>query len=586
MTDHNEKRQAALLSWMESFAPFGVITLDESFRVQSWNHWMEVHSGLPSEKVIGQNLLELFPDLAERKLVAPFARALLGESSVLSTALHRYLLPMASTMSKAENEHMRQTARIAPLHSDGAVCGILVVIEDVTQRETQSEALGRQHRRDETLSWASAHFLKSEEPRKTIRQLFFKIAEHLDFDSFFVYFRDLESGKLSLYTSGGVSKEAEEDFRNYPLLSHVAEAQQPALFVSVQSRSEPEYAILRQAGISAAVAIPLIANDRCLGLLCFATWSRDAIATEERNLLATIAQYLATAVDRETTSNQLQKAKNDLADHAKILEEKVTERTSSLQEIISELEMFSYTLAHDLQAPVRAMSGYLHILQNDFAGSLPPAAAQIVQRMAQTPGRMASLIQDLVQFSEVSRQEITLAPVDLNLVVEDLLILHDPTVRQALTLRQPLHLVRAHKSLLQHVLSNLVDNAFKFVQPPIRPEIIISTEVVKHSSPSTRTGPLLFSAEESAPCANDAASPEATPARVRIWVIDNGIGIAPDAHQKIFGIFERGESAQKYEGTGMGLAIVARAVQRMGGTCGLESEPGQGSRFWIELPAA
>jgi signal transduction histidine kinase len=490
-------------------------------------------------------------------------------------------------MRETGDNFMRQTARIAPLHSDGGLCGILVVIEDVTQRESQSEALGRQHRRDETLSWALAHFLKSEEPRKTIRQLFFKIAEHLDFDSFFVYFRELESDKLSLYTSGGVSNEAEEGFRDYPLLSSVAQTAQPSLFESVQSRTEPEYAVLRNAGISAAIAIPLVANDRYLGLLCFATWSRGTIAAEERSLLTTIAQYLATAVDREITSSQLQKAKNDLADHAKILEEKVTERTSSLQEIISELEMFSYTLAHDLKAPVRAMTGYVEILQKDFAASLPPAAAHILQRMAQTPERMTTLIQDMVQFSEVSRQEIVLAPVDLTLLIDDLLIMRDPSVRRFVTLRQPLHLVRAHKSLLQHVLANLVDNAVKFVHPQTRPEVTIATELVNYSSPSTRSSPLHFSAVESLPSANASPPSSETPsARVRVWVIDNGIGIPSDAHQKIFGIFERGEEAQKFEGTGMGLAIVARAMQRMGGTCGLESEPGKGSRFWIELPAA
>jgi signal transduction histidine kinase len=73
--------------------------------------------------------------------------------------------------------------------------------------------------------------------------------------------------------------------------------------------------------------------------------------------------------------------------------------------------------------------------------------------------------------------------------------------------------------------------------------------------------------------------------RIRIWVQDEGIGIPPEAHQKIFGIFERGVPSDKYEGTGIGLAIVSRATQRMGGTCGVESEPGKGSRFWIELAA-
>ena len=191
---------------------------------------------------------------------------------------------------------MRQTARIAPLRSEGTVSGVVIVIEDVTQRENQSDALGRQHRRDETLSWALAHFLKSEEPRKTIRQLFFKIAEHLDFDTFLVYFKNPDTGGYS-FTRGrrNLLPDAEKDFANYPLLfNRWRIRREPIVFNSVQGHSEPEYAILKKAGISAAVAIPLVANERSLGMLCFATWSRESIATRRSDLLATIAQYLAT----------------------------------------------------------------------------------------------------------------------------------------------------------------------------------------------------------------------------------------------------------------------------------------------------
>jgi signal transduction histidine kinase len=492
---------------------------------------------------------------------------------------------MSSPLKEAANSQMRQTARIAPLRSEGLVTGVVVVIEDVTQRETQSEALFRQHRRDETLSWALAHFLKSDEPRKTIRQLFFKIAEHLDFDTFLVYFRDIESKTLSLYTCGGIQAEMEKDFADYPLLSGIADCRLPAIFESVQTRGEPEYEILKKAHISAAIAIPLTANERSLGLLCFATWSRPSIAADEADLLTTIAQYLATAVDKENTNLQLQKAQQELSNHALMLERNVEERTSRLKETISELETFSYTLAHDLKAPVRAMNGYCQILLDDLADSLPPKANEIVQKLARTPRQMEALIQDLLKFSEVSRHDVVLQPIELGTVLEDVLALRIPEVRQAVSICEPLHLVRAHKILLHQVLSNLIDNAVKFVAADTLPRITIRTELVSHGSPSTRAGRLLFNSPPPNPPSAGQAS-ENVPARVRIWVIDEGIGIPPEVHQKIFGIFERGTSSEAYEGTGMGLAIVARAMQRMGGTCGVESEEGKGSSFWIELPAA
>src|SRR6202000_2680531 len=107
------QREQALLSWIQQFAPYGVVTLDESFQIQSWNHWMELHSGMRFADIAGKSLLALFPDLQERKLVSHFERALQGESSVLSTALHHYLLPLPSLFKETGVAHMLQTGRIA-----------------------------------------------------------------------------------------------------------------------------------------------------------------------------------------------------------------------------------------------------------------------------------------------------------------------------------------------------------------------------------------------------------------------------------------------------------------------------------------
>jgi signal transduction histidine kinase len=200
---------------------------------------------------------------------------------------------------------------------------------------------------------------------------------------------------------------------------------------------------------------------------------------------------------------------------------------------------------------------------------------------------MEALTHDLLEFNRVSRQEIVLIPLEIEPIIEDLSALRLPAVRQAIQIQSPLHAVRGHPGLLQHVFSNLIDNAIKFVQPGTLPKITIWTEVVACSSPNTRSRTLVFSSTEPTRAQETAAKEgEAVPEQIRIWVSDEGIGIHQHAHSKIFGIFERGLSSDQYEGTGIGLAIVARAMQRMGGTCGVESEPGKGSRFWLELPAA
>jgi len=575
--------EASLLSWIQQNAPYGVVTLDPSFHVRSWNHWMETHSALKTENVLGQSLFTLFQELDKRS----FERALGGESCVLSTTLHHHLLPLPSPMREPVGALMRQTARVAPLLSEGQVTGIVLVIEDVTQREIQSEALITEHRRQEMLSWTLGHLLRSGDPRKMMRQIFFKIAENLDFDTFIMYLRDMDTGVLSLYTAGGLSPEAEPDFADCPVLVNVAQARELVVFDSVQDRMEPEFAVLKRTRISAAIAIPLLVNDRALGLLCFGTWNRNHIGQEESELLIILSQYLAITVDREATKQQLQKAQSQLAQHAQLLEQKVDERTSRLQETISELEMLSYTLAHDLKAPVRNMLSYCQILLNDFGDALPPSAALILQRLARTPKRLEILIQRLLEFSKVSRQQVVLDRVEIEPVVDELLALRAPEVLQAVTMVKPLAVVRAHRDLLQQVLSNLVDNAAKFTKPQTAPKITISSELVTSASTSIRGDLLLFSAIEPHPPTPSASPADESPnARVRIWVSDEGIGISQELHHKIFGIFERGVNAEAYEGTGMGLAVVARAMQRMGGGYGLESQPEKGSRFWIELPAA
>jgi signal transduction histidine kinase len=579
------QREDALLAWIQQGAPYGIVTLDRSFRIQSWNHWMEVHSAMRLEDVSGKDLFSLFPDIHERRLASHFERALQGESSLLSTSLHHYLLPLPSPFRESQHPFMLQTARIAPLFSEKSVCGIVLVIEDVTQRETQAETLSRQQRRDELLSWALAHLLKTEQPRKAVRQLFFKIAEHLDFDTFFIYLRDLETGGLGLEAVGGIPVESEKDFAACPFEDVLATESDEIMVLNSVQVDEPKYAALRKANLSAAVALPLFAKHRNLGLLCFGSWSRNSIAPHEAALVTTIAQYLATALDRENTSRQLHKAKEELSHHAQLLEHKVRERTSRLQETISELETFSYTVAHDLRAPVRTMIGYCDVLFEDFADELPANAKLILEKIARASGRMEALTRDLLQFSKVSRQQVALSRVEIEPIIEELAAMRTPILRDAITVRAPLHPVRAHRGLLQHVFSNLVDNALKFVKPQTPPKITIYSELVLHGSPNTRSRPLLFSSTGSA--ANETGAPvEPAEKHVRIWVEDQGIGIPREAHQKIFGIFERGVFSNAYEGTGIGLAIVVRALQRMDGTCGVESELEKGSRFWIELPAA
>lgn len=416
---HVANRDAALLHWMQQLAPHGIFTTDNELRIETWNHWLESHSGLPTEAVVGKSLLEMFPELVTRKVADQFRRALEGQVSVLSTALHGYLLPFPSTMKDRGFPLMQQTARIGPLLLNRTVCGTITTIEDVTQREVQAR----------------------------------------------------------------ITREYAED-----------------------------------------------------------------------------------------------------------LENKVRERTAKLDETVAQLESFSYTLAHDLRAPIRTFKGYSEILLEDYGGEFPEKAREYVERMKRAANGMDLLTRDLLQFSRISRQPVTSEPINVEEVLDEI-VSHMPGLQSpgVLTVHKPLHTVVGNRTMVQQCLSNLLDNALKFVVPNHPARICIRSEprdaAAAGEIPSAAPLPFISAVPEvEAEKASDPTLISRRNLKVRIFVQDRGIGISAEHHKKIFGIFERIQGPQKYEGTGIGLAIVARAAQRMNGSCGVESLPEGGSRFWLELP--
>jgi signal transduction histidine kinase len=167
-------------------------------------------------------------------------------------------------------------------------------------------------------------------------------------------------------------------------------------------------------------------------------------------------------------------------------------------------------------------------------------------------------------------------------VVTGVLVALGKTASEAVTVEGSLPSVLAQKTLAHQCVANLVENGLKFVPDGAKPKIRIRAERVSSASLAPPSDTELLS--RSRFTAFDSGTSSAVPqARVRIWVEDEGIGIPPEARNKIFGIFERAVANDQFDGTGIGLAIVARAMERMEGACGVESELGSGSRFWLEF---
>jgi two-component system sensor histidine kinase/response regulator len=232
------------------------------------------------------------------------------------------------------------------------------------------------------------------------------------------------------------------------------------------------------------------------------------------------------------------------------------ERLAELTEINRELEAFTYSLSHDLRGPLRAIQGFTRMVLEDSAEELGEGGKELLNRVVLATDRMQRLMQDLLAFSRVSRQELRRESVDAEKLLQEI-VNEQPSLqppRANINIQCPLLSIRGDRASLTQCFTNLLSNAVKFVPQGVVPHVRIYSQKIGD--------------------------------KVRLWIEDNGIGIQRGAHLKIFEIFQRLPQNTHYEGEGVGLAIVRRAVERMGGKVGVESEPGKGSRFWIELPEA
>jgi PAS domain S-box-containing protein len=242
------------------------------------------------------------------------------------------------------------------------------------------------------------------------------------------------------------------------------------------------------------------------------------------------------------------------------LEARVEERTRQLSEVIAELDAFAYSISHDLRAPLRGMEGFARILLEDHAEALGADGQRYAERIVAAATRMEGLIQDILAYSRLSRDAVELAPLDLSQMVDRALAeLREGGVpggaEAEVAVERPLPRVLGSRPVLGQILSNLLSNAAKFTPPGERARIRVRSE--------------------------------ARGDRVRLWVEDNGIGLAKEHASRIFNVFERLHGGEAYPGTGIGLAIVRKGAERLGGAAGVESEGrGRGSRFWVELPLA
>jgi signal transduction histidine kinase len=297
-----------------------------------------------------------------------------------------------------------------------------------------------------------------------------------------------------------------------------------------------------------------------------------------QHLQATMEEKERELVARRKAEEALRQARDDLMRANAGLERNVEERTAQLAEANTNLQTFIHHAAHDMSSPLRAIHAFSILTMEDCKEKLGPEGRSLLERVVVSAAQMQRLLNDLLEYSKMSQAELKLEPMNLSRAVNEALALLAEDIRKkkaAVTVTEPLPEVVGHLATVVLLINNLISNALKFTPTGVQPQIRVWAEE-RNAVQGSAGGPDLAGSRRST---LDARA-------VRLWVEDNGIGIAHEHREKIFSAFERLHAKNLYPGTGLGLAIVRKGAERIGGGVGVESELGKGSRFWLELPGA
>ena len=301
----------------------------------------------------------------------------------------------------------------------------------------------------------------------------------------------------------------------------------------------PEY----ESGIRSFLSVPLIFNDRVMAVLSFRSLSEDTYTHQD----VEVAQFIGAQVAGAIANSQLH-AETVEAD--RILQEQAAELTRSN----AELEQFAYVASHDLQEPLRVIAGYVHLLEERYGDRIDQEGREFIAFTTDAVHRMRMLINDLLDYSRVESDGNPFEHVDCNRALSNALADLGVSIQEtgAEITSDPLPEFSGDPVQISQLLENLIANAIKFRQDDESPKIHVSCH------------------------RNDT--------NWQLSVSDNGIGIRPRYQDRIFGMFKRAHKRSKYPGTGIGLAMCSKIVERHGGTIWVESEVDEGSTFHFTIP--
>ncbi|MGA2191884.1 MAG: PAS domain S-box protein [Nitrospirota bacterium] len=518
-----------------------LVTIGSDGKITDVNAATEIVTGYTRDRLIGTSFSDYFTD--SEKAEAGYQRVF-REGTIRDYPLE----------VKHQDGHITPVLYNASVYKDetGKVIGIFAAARDVTERKRAEEALALQARHASLGGDVGMELTKGDTLRTILQGCAEAIVRRLEGAFARIWTVNRAGDMLELQASAGLYTHIDGPSARVSLntdrkIALIARTREPHLTNSVIGDSliiHQEWAI-KECMVSFA-GYPLVIENRVIGVM--ALFSRKPLPEVTLSALASIADGISIGIERLRVNGEIKKLNDEL-------EQRVVERTAELTAVNSELEAFTYSVSHDLRAPLRHIHGFVDLLNQNSSRDLDDKGKRYLKNISEAASQMGNLVDDLLSFSRMGRTEIKKIPINLGNIIYGVINemkgdLKDRSIEWKIEKLEPVY---GDPSMLRLVIVNLIANAIKFTRTKDKAVI----EIGSYAEAGENV----------------------------VYVKDNGVGFDMRYVDKLFGVFQRLHSAAEFEGTGIGLANIRRIVGRHGGRTWAESALGEGAAFYFSLPS-